>query len=606
MKPVSKRKKRSFTVQNSIPYGVYRISQVWTVFLQHMRYYEGFDKKAFWTGIISGLVQAPLDAAKIFFTGLLVDSIVNYYTAPTGLPIFGILIPNPVFYIIGIVLVGRLSMVLDTIGAKAKIVLKNASLEGYRKTVAEKFHTLNAQEIDEENVKDLITKINAYWAQNATSLYENVTRIGGYILSIVIAFYALFTLSPVIAIFVLLVPEIQIFVMHVHFRKHADFVDNIAPLMLERNYLYDTLTNARTFAERKVNGVYKPLISRFNYVASIVSKGYTYVLGSAEDAKMSANIIDHIALGILKVVILGTSLVKRTAVGHITYLLGYTDSLYSNSFDLQNKLITMYDELTFVEFLNTFLATEGFADSTKKGKRLKKGIPPRIDLESVSFHYSGTKKLILKDASITIKPGERVLIFGRDGSGKSSLLALLAGMYAIQSGAIKYNRIPIQKLARGEVKRKMSVVPEDFARYYMTLKENILLGDPAKQFDEKLYKKALSITGLDEWMDREKIDDAKTILGNYFEGSVSISSGHWQRIAIARAIYRNREIFLLDQPFTYIDHEAVKEIMPKLMKFIGKRTVIFISENLWHAEHFNTHYRLENLQLKEVRNSKSK
>ena len=94
--------------------------------------------------------------------------------------------------------------------------------------------------------------------------------------------------------------------------------------------------------------------------------------------------------------------------------------------------------------------------------------------------------------------------------------------------------------------------------------KNIVLGDPKKLFDSTLYRQALSITGLDKWAKANNIDDEKTILGNYFEDSVSISSGHWQRIAIARAVYRNREIFLLDQPFTYIDSHSVEEILTEI------------------------------------------
>jgi ATP-binding cassette subfamily B protein len=255
----------------------------------------------------------------------------------------------------------------------------------------------------------------------------------------------------------------------------------------------------------------------------------------------------------------------------------------------------MFDELTFIEFLYEFIEIKGFADNLKKGKHLKHN--PVIEFDKVCFSYHGSGKQILLDASATINPGDKVMILGKDGTGKSSLLSLLAGLYELNAGQIKFDGIPMSKLARGQVKRRISVVPEDFARYYMTLRENVVLGDLKKKFDAALYAQALEIAGLNEWIEESKIDDQQTLLGNYFEGGIAISSGHWQRITIARAIYRNRDIFILDQPFTYIDKHSVEEIFPKLMNFIGKRTVIFISEDHHYAKDFDSVYELEKKKL---------
>jgi len=342
------------------------------------------------------------------------------------------------------------------------------------------------------------------------------------------------------------------------------------------------------------------LIDRFGHVADLMAKGFIYVRFKGRKERITANLINHTGLTVLKVIVLVTNLFKKVAVGHITYLLGYVNSLYSNSFDFQYNVITLFNQLDFIEYLYEFLDVKGFADYTRKGKDLKPGTP-LMELKKVNFTYVGSDKEVLRNASAIIRPGERVLILGKDGSGKSSLLSLMAGMYEMKKGQLVYDGVPIEELSRGSIKHKMSVVPEDFGRYYMTLKQNIVMGDPIREYDEKLYKKALNITGLGKWAKEEGIDDENTILGNFFDGSVAISSGHWQRIAIARAIYRNRDIFLLDQPFTYIDGKSVEDMLPKLLRFIGrKRTVILISEDIWHAESFEKVFRLENKELVDI------
>ncbi len=603
--PAPKRLQANLKLKN-IPQGVYKLQKYWGILVRHLKFYSSLDRKSFWKGIISGLLRAPLNISKIYITGLFVDSIVDYYKDPTHLFAGNLPIPIPILYLLLLFITARGKRVLDGVYQVSLVRIRNNSISMYKQAVAEKFHKLNSQEIDKEHVKDLLTKIETYWQNNASAFYDRLTGVGEYLLSIIMSVGALYAFSPLIALLVLIVPLPEIIVVYINYRKHGAYVDDIAPLMLERNYYYTTLTDTRTFPERKINGVYRALISRYQHVAGLVADGYKRILSKAEKETVTMSVIDNAVLVSLKAFLLMTSISSRVAIGKITAALGYVDSIYSNSYDLQSNIIAMVDELTFVNFLYEFQDIKGFADDRIKGKHLKKGIP-KISMENASFSYHDSKRQILEEVSITIKPGEKIMILGKDGTGKSSLLALLAGMYELDNGVIKMNATSVPKLARGQIKAKMSVVPEDFARFYMTLRENIVLGDPKKQFDESLYNKALSITGLDSWVKANNIDDQRTILGNYFEGGVSISSGHWQRIAIARAIYRNREVFLLDQPFTYIDGHSVEEMLPKLLKFIGKRTLIWISEHTVHEKLMSKVYELEGRKLveKKVRKAKS-
>jgi ABC-type multidrug transport system fused ATPase/permease subunit len=540
-----------------------------------------------------GGLKAPMNIAKIYVTGLLVDSVVDYYAHVSGFVFYGVTIPYPVLYLLLLTLMARSVKVFDGIYQIAHIRIRNNAIAEYRKLVAEKFHKLNAQEVDQESVKDKLIKIEMYWTGNSAALYGRIPAIIEYSFSVFLSFIALFTVSPAVAFLVMLVPVPEMISHYRHYRKHAHFVDDIAPVMLERNYYFQTLTDARTFPERKINGVFGSLIDRYNHVASIVSAGYKSVLVVAQQHSIIWSIIDHVFLVLLRIYIVIKDLIARVHVGKITATIGYIDSLYSNTFDLINNCIMMFDELTFVEYLYELLDVKGFADGSKRGKRLLKGGIPEIEFRNVTFRYPSSGKVILNQASFRIVSGAKVMILGKDGSGKSSLLSIMAGLYELKEGDILYSAISMRKLARNQVKAKMSVVPEDFARYYMTLKNNVVLGDTRKPFDEKLYKQALDISGLTSWLKESHIDDEKTVLGNYFDGSVSISSGHWQRIAIARAIYRNRDIFILDQPFTYIDRHSVEEIFPKLLKFIGKRTLIFISEDHRYAKDFDAIYELQ-------------
>lgn len=592
----SKKRLRGNVRMQQIPSGIQRARHYWAILKRHFAYYSLFDKRSFWQGIVAGIARAPLNVASIFVTGLFVDSVVSYYTNQGSWNFVWFLVPIPVAYLIILFLLSRAVRVLDALYTIALTRLRNDSIVQSRRDVAEKFHKLNSQEVDKEEVKDLLTKFDTFWVANAANFYSRIAAVGEFLVSIVMSFIALYSISPVISLLVILVPLPEILSIFRNNRKHAKYVNDVAPLMLERNYYFSSLTDPRSFSERKINGVFRALIARYQHTAELVAGGYKKVLIAGEKEIVVANIFDNILLVILKVFALMMGIVNKMVIGSIIAMLGYIDSLYRNAFELQRNLIAMFDELTFVEYLYEFQDTKGFADDRIKGKHLKKGIP-KITLDKATFSYNDGRKKILDAVDLEIHPGEKVMILGKDGTGKSSLLSVLAGLYELDSGEIRMNTTPLPKLARGQIKIKMSVVPEDFARYYMTLKENVILGDPRKEFNASLYNKALEITGLGKWAKENAIDEDNTILGNFFEGSVAISSGHWQRIAIARAIYRNRDVFLLDQPFTYIDGQSIEEILPKLMKFIGKRTLIWISEQTHHEALMDSVYELKEYKL---------
>ena len=130
-------------------------------------------------------------------------------------------------------------------------------------------------------------------------------------------------------------------------------------------------------------------------MAGLVADGYKRVLIRAEHETAAVNVFDNVLLVILKCYVLLSSIVDKIPVGRITYIIGYIDSMYRNSYDLQNNLICLVDELSFLEYLYQFFEIKGFADERKKGKHLKQG-SPKIVLEDASFTYPDNGKVVFR------------------------------------------------------------------------------------------------------------------------------------------------------------------------------------------------------------------
>jgi len=122
--------------------------------------------------------------------------------------------------------------------------------------------------------------------------------------------------------------------------------------------------------------------------------------------------------------------------------------------------------------------------------------------------------------------------------------------------------------------------------------------------DEKLYKKVIKVAEVDKVVKKEKISD-KQILGKYFEGGKEISPGYWQRIAIARMLYRNANIFIMDEPFSFVDGKSKEKLLEGVFSFAGDdRTVIYITKDTDNLEKFDKIFYLENGKITESGNYK--
>jgi ABC-type multidrug transport system fused ATPase/permease subunit len=122
--------------------------------------------------------------------------------------------------------------------------------------------------------------------------------------------------------------------------------------------------------------------------------------------------------------------------------------------------------------------------------KLKKGVTPEIEFKNLSFSYpDDPNTMVLKHIDLTIRPGEKVAFFGGDGSGKSSMVKILSGLYQIVQGDYLLDGISVKDLDRGQLKKKIAVTFQDFINYNFSVKENVVISGRGKMFNKALYEK---------------------------------------------------------------------------------------------------------------------
>ena len=201
-----------------------------------------------------------------------------------------------------------------------------------------------------------------------------------------------------------------------------------------------------------------------------------------------------------------------------------------------------------------------------------------LRLENVSFRYPGAEADTLHGVELTVHPGERLAVVGLNGAGKTTLVKLLCGFYAPTGGRVLLNGTDIREFNRREYYSLFTAVFQKFSVLEVTLAENV--AQTAENIDEARVWDCLEKAGLGERV-RSMPDGLQTHIGRQvFEDGIMLSGGEMQRLMLARALYKNAPVLLLDEPTAALDPIAENDIYQKYAAMTEGRTSVFISHRL--------------------------
>ncbi len=259
-------------------------------------------------------------------------------------------------------------------------------------------------------------------------------------------------------------------------------------------------------------------------------------------------------------------------IGTLTVFLSYMSKFFSPVKDLAKMTSSIAQVAVALERIQTILETNSIT------KEIPNAIKPvklngKIVFENVSFAYN-TETPIIKDFNLEIIPGQRIGICGPTGSGKSTVVSLIARFYDPTGGRIFMDGTDISKFTLEGLREQIAFVLQDTVLFYGSVRENIAYGRPDATEDDIINAARLAniydfIETLPHGLD--------TLVG---EHGVTLSGGERQRIGIARAVVRNSPILILDEPTSSLDAESEKVVMDALEKLMQGRTVIIIAHRL--------------------------
>lgn len=437
---------------------------------------------------------------------------------------------------------------------------------------------LNALQFEDTNILDDINKAEqgkgsaiflAFMAMMLFCFYLcYVIFMGGY----------LYSLKPELAwaIVMIFIPILLSQILRT--KVFAKLEDASAPLRREQGYYEGCIVNRDYFKETR-------LLGGFNHFKNI----YLETLEIANKLKFKSEVKTSLAELSMKVLtILGyigvyymlfDALMKREiSVGAFAAVINAVGMMYAIIEEIVCRHIGSFakDLGSIQNYLNFMALPE------EKGKTLVIPRKGKVKLSNVSFKYPNSENMTLKDINLVLKQGETLAVVGENGSGKSTLMRIIVGLYHPTEGEVTYAGVNLKDVSPQVRFNHVSAVCQKYQRYQLTLKENIGVSGMDQEMDECYLDQITMEAGVDKHHE-SFTKGYDTMLSREF-GGIDLSGGQWQRVAIARGLYKDHELIILDEPTAAIDPLEETRLYKKFAEVTANKTGVIVTHRIGSAK----------------------
>ena len=266
----------------------------------------------------------------------------------------------------------------------------------------------------------------------------------------------------------------------------------------------------------------------------------------------------------------------RITLGDMVMYFGAFQRAQASLQVLLNSLTSLYEDNLFLSNFYEFLDLSPKVLESAKPHPFPQPIQKGIQFHQVSFHYPPGNDMVLKEVDLTIPPGSVVALVGENGSGKTTLIKLLCRLYDPTHGRITIDGIDLREFSLADLRGQLSVIFQDYLHYNLSARQNIWLGDILLNPQDDGIVNAARQSGAHPFISRLP-RGYETILGHWFEEQGELSTGQWQKVALARAFLKKTQVIILDEPTSWMDAQAEYEVFRYLKQLFRDRMALLIS-----------------------------
>jgi ATP-binding cassette subfamily B protein len=291
---------------------------------------------------------------------------------------------------------------------------------------------------------------------------------------------------------------------------------------------------------------------------------------------MMTGLVTGTALALAYVFVAVRGLALAIDPGGIVLVIGAFGSVAGTLGNISSTFVSVDQHTTFLEDYFSFLAIGPLVPTPAKPKAPPPGPITDIVFDHVGFQYPGGTEMAVQGLNLHINGGELVALVGENGAGKSTLVKLLLRFYDASEGSIRVGGVDLKEWDPEELRSRFGVLFQDYASYELSVRENVAMGRPGAAVDDARVMEALH-DSRSEWLVSKMPKGLDSKVGRLFEGGHDLSGGEWQRLALARIMYRNADVWILDEPTSSLDPEAEAAIFAELKENLKGRIGLVIS-----------------------------
>jgi ATP-binding cassette, subfamily B, bacterial len=460
-------------------------------------------------------------------------------------------------------------------GYGRNLFVRRVQLEAERRLLA-KAAEVDLGHFDNSDWYDRLARAKRDVSWRPGDLTWSVLGLSGNVVTIVLMASLLASLHYVLVLLALAAAVLSLALERRITARLYEFFYKETPEEREREYMGDLLAQPRTTKEIRAYVLSDYLLSRHSRLSEDLFKQREQMYRSATRISLMTGLVTGttLALAYLFVALQGIS--GDIDPGGVVLVIGAFSSLSGTLGTISSTFVAVDQHTTFLDDYFSFLSIQPLVPTPAQPHSEPNWHIDAIDFENVSFTYPGGTETALKDLNLRIRHGELVALVGENGAGKSTLVKLLLRFYDPDSGAIRVGGVDLKDLDPAMLRSRIGVLFQDFASYELSVRENVVMGRPYGAIDDDRVLEALR-DARSEWLLKKMPKGLDSKVGRLFEGGHDLSGGEWQRLALARIMYRNADIWILDEPTSSLDPEAEAGIFAELKENLRGRIGIVIS-----------------------------
>lgn len=549
--------------------------QSWRNIWQFISYIWGFNRNNLLVNIIIRLISIFVPIISLYVGKLIIDELVYSKNL------------NQILLYVSIeAIIVICSNILSRISSYINQSL-NYNFELYTsKKIIEQFNRLSLQQIENVEIKSKF-----YLAKNeshdGSSLINELLGCIESVFSIISLSIVVIVYNP-IAITFFIATAFVIFISETYFYSYIYKLQRKwIPERRKTDYYYDLLTTDQNYKEIK-------LLRSFSFFLDLFSKKKERF--QTENLKLQKKrLVVNIFLYAINLVVyyyiyymfINNVLVGLITIGTLTYISGILLTLRSTINSFFNRIAWLNDRASY---LNDFFSFFSIIPSEKITIKKKESNITNDGLvfSHVGYKYENQNNWAVYDLCFQIKKGERVLIMGLNGSGKTTIIKLICKLYIPTEGEIYLNGKNIYNMENDYYFQQVGAIFQDFIKYEMTVAENISIGNLCHFNDLSKIEVCANMSRLSKLIDSLP-DKYQQQLGKLFKNGIQLSGGEWQKIAIARLLYGNHSILLLDEPSSALDVLSERNLYQDLLSNQAQngKTIIIVSHRISNLQKIN-------------------